>query len=404
MSRYTHHAEQFNLFDVVAEGHLLHPERLTTRQLYGHVAATTGLDVHARSAIGQAQVQRSPVERKVRWIQQTLKQLGLIAPVAGERGAWRLTASGKAQLSAAPPGQLMVACSTRLGLALWGNHEDVFSRLDVPITLCLTSPPYPLAKARAYGGPKAEEYVDFVCDALEPIVRNLRAGGSIALNISNDIFEPKSPARSLYRERLAIALYERLGLHKMDELIWENPSKPPGPTYWSSINRFHLTSTWEPVLWFTNNPVNVIADNRRVLVPHKPAQERLIARGGSSRQGHYGDGAYKLRNHSYGASTAGAIPRNILRYQHNCPDKTALAAAATQLGLPTHGATMPLALADFLVRYLSAPDDMIVDPFGGWLTTAKAAEQNGRRWIVTERMGEYALAGIERLRTSLGFV
>lgn len=388
---------QLNLFDAVTEAFCDSPDRLHTRDLYANVAGKTGRDMSCPVPIGSAGSPRSTDERSVRWIQQTLKQLGLVEPIPTERGAWRLTAAGKQKLTPAASGHLMLACSTRLGLAIWGNHKDVFSRLDLPITLCLTSPPYPLAKPRSYGGPTREEYVDFVCDALEPIVRNLRPGGSIALNISNDIFESKSPARSLYRERLAIALYERLGLHKMDELIWENPSKPPGPTYWSSLNRFHLTSTWEPVLWFTNDPVNVIADNRRVLVPHKPAQERLIARGGALRQARYGDGAYKLREHSYGAATAGAIPRNILRYQHNCPDKAAAVQFSLQNNLPVHGATMPLALADFLVRYLSDQDDLIVDPFSGWGTSAVAAERNQRRWITTELMGEYALVHAHRI-------
>jgi site-specific DNA-methyltransferase (cytosine-N4-specific) len=274
-------SKQLNLFDAVTDAFVASPNHVTTQSLYAKVAMSTGADIQSRLPIGSAQTLRNPAEREIRWIQQTLKQLGLAERIPSERGAWRLTATGKQKLTPAASGQLMLACSTRLGLAIWGNHQDVFSRLDLPITLCLTSPPYALAKPRAYGGPTREEYVDFVCDALEPIVRNLRPGGSIALNISNDIFEPKSPARSLYRERLAIALYERLGLHKMDELVWENPSKPPGPTYWSSIKRFHLTSTWEPVLWFSNDPVNVIADNRRVLVPHKPAQKSLIARGGS---------------------------------------------------------------------------------------------------------------------------
>jgi hypothetical protein len=168
-------------------------------------------------------------------------------------------------------------------------------------------------------------------------------------------------------------------------------------TNWSSIKRFHLTSTWEPVLWFTNDPVNVIADNRRVLVPHKPAQERLIARGGALRQARFGDGAYKLREHSYRAPTAGAIPRNILSYRHNCPDKAAAVKIALENGLPVHGATMPLALADFLVRYLSEPDDLVVDPFSGWGTTAVAAERNGRRWITAELMGEYAIVHAKRM-------
>jgi site-specific DNA-methyltransferase (cytosine-N4-specific) len=51
---------------------------------------------------------------------------------------------------------------------------------------------------------------------------------------------------------------------------------------------------------------------------------------------------------------------------------------------------MPLKLASTLVQFLTEPDDLVVDPFGGWMTTALAAENNGRRWIATERMAEYA--------------
>lgn len=400
----TSSSAQLELFGAVVNAFSRNPDFVQTKQLYADVENTTGRNLSQRCAIGRAAVLRSPGQRRVRWIQQTLKKLGLVEPVASSRGTWRLTPLGKQKLTAAAPRAVMIACSTDLGLALWSSHQDAFSCIDMPITLSLCSPPYPLANKRAYGGPTRDQYLDFICSALEPIVRKLRQGGSIVLNLSNEIFETKSPARSMYREHLVIALHERLGLHKMDDLVWENPCKPPGPTYWSSIHRYHLTATWESVLWMTNSPVDIIADNRRVLQPHTEAQRKLIARGGEGREASYGDGAYTLRPHSFGRKTHGRIPRNILRFAHNCPEKAELARFARAQELPVHGATMPLALADFLVRYLSAPDDLVVDPFGGWLTTAKAAEQNGRRWLVTELMREYVRVGIERLREAPGFV
>lgn len=45
---------------------------------------------------------------------------------------------------------------------------------------------------------------------------------------------------------------------------------------------------------------------------------------------------------------------------------------------------MPLKLAKFLVQYLSREDDLVVDPFGGWYTTRKVAEELGSRWIGSE--------------------
>ena len=57
---------------------------------------------------------------------------------------------------------------------------------------------------------------------------------------------------------------------------------------------------------------------------------------------------------------------------------------------------MPLALAKFLVEWLSRPGDLVVDPMAGTLTTAKAAEITGRRWLASELHLEYLLAGAYR--------
>ena len=192
-------------------------------------------------------------KREVRWIQQTLKKLGLLEN-AGKRGEWRLTARGRRGVTPAQPRQVLLGFSTALGIALWGSCSDVFSKLDEPVSLCLTSPPYPLARARAYGNPDEAQFVDWICTMLEPIVKSLMPGGSVVLNVSNDIFLKGSPARSLYRERMVLALHGRLGLFKMDELVWHNPCKPPGPMQWASKERFQLNVAWEPVYWCTGSP------------------------------------------------------------------------------------------------------------------------------------------------------
>ena len=64
---------------------------------------------------------------------------------------------------------------------------------------------------------------------------------------------------------------------------------------------------------------------------------------------------------------------------------------------------MPLSLASFLVEFLSAPDDLIADPFGGSFTSALAAARLGRRWISTEIMAEYVLGAANRFRDAHGF-
>lgn len=368
-------------------------------ELYEHVRAAAGVPaevMEARRPIGASGQQHSVAKRRVRWMQQTARRLGLLERVPGQRGAWRLTEEGKRRTGKASPGVALLAFSTDLGLAIWGSWESVFPRLDETISVCLTSPPFPLRKPRAYGNPPIHLYVEFIVKTLEPIVRNLADGGSIALNLSNDIFEQGLPSRDLYLERLTLALCDTYRLHKMDTLIWANLSKAPGPVRWASMTRQQLNVGWEPVLWLTNNPRNCFSDNRRILEPHTDRHRKLMARGGEQREAVNSDGAYRLHRGSYGRQTDGRIPRNVLMHGHRCAESQACNRFAAENGLQPHGAPMPLALADKLVRFLSRPGDLVVDPFGGRLTTGKAAEQNGRRWLCTELIADHLHSALPR--------
>lgn len=388
---------QFNLFDVesayATAGGGLSNEQLY-RALERNAGASSGSIDHQPKRLGVNEVKRA-----VRWHQQTLKQAGVIEKTGSLRGHWRLTDHGKIKLREHVGETAIIAFSSSLGCAIWGRCEDVFASIDVPITLCVTSPPYMLRASRAYGNVKGEQaYIDFIVASLEPIVRRLKPSGSIALNISNDIFEHKSPARSLYRERLVLALHERLGLHKMDELIWFNASKAPGPTYWASITRQQLNVGWESIYWFSPNPRECASNNRRVLQPHTERHRKYLESGVRDDK-EYGDGAYRRRATSYPPSS-GRIPKNVLEFGHSCSSQRAYKAHARASGLPAHGAPMPLKLAKFLVEFMSAEQDLVVDPFGGSLTVGLAAEQTNRRWISTEIMLDY----LEGAKSRFGLV
>lgn len=344
-----------------------------------------------RTPVGKSRAAHSVRTRQIRWWQQDLKAKGWLERVPHTRGRWRLTEPARKALTPQEAGRVMLGVSTELGVALWANAEDVFDRLDQPITLILTSPPYALARPRAYGNVRQEDYVEWLVEALSPLVRRLRPGGTLALNVSNDIFEAGSPARSLYRERLVIALCETLGLHKWDEFIWHNPCKAPGPLQWASRTQQQLNVAWEPVYIFTNNPRLCVASNRRVLQQHTERHLQFMSRGGETRDSVFSDGAYRVRPGAYSRVTPGRIARNLQTIPHRGNDPVLQRARkqAAEMGLPVHGAPMPLALADFMVRYLSEEGDLVVDPFGGWGTTGFAAEKHGRRWISTEKHLEY---------------
>jgi DNA modification methylase len=135
------------------------------------------------------------------------------------------------------------------------------------------------------------------------------------------------------------------------------------------------------------------ASNQRVLQPHTPQHLRLIQGGGEKRARVNSDGAYRIREGAFSTETAGRIPRNVLHFGHAESSQRKLQALARAKCLPAHGASMPLALAIFLVQYLSRPGDLVIDCFGGKLTTAKACEMLGRRWITSELMAEYVKVG-----------
>lgn len=399
--------QQLDLFSSVLHAYSADTAgKLTNQELFHRVAAHAGMPeekVRVRAPVGKSGELVNLFERKLRWIQQSLKSSGILSRVEGPRGVWELTKPAAKDLSSILPTVSVIGFSTDLGIAILGTCESVFSSIDSPISLVVTSPPYPLASQRRYGNPPEPVYVDWICKTLEPVIKNMVPGGSICLNISNDIFLPQSPARSMYCERLLLALNSRFGLELMDRLVWDNPQKPPGPFQYASKARTQLNVAYEPVYWLTNDPHKVRSNNRRVLQQHSEKHLALIRNGGENREGVYSDGAYRVRPGSFGAPTEGRIPKNILRYGHRCKEQSAYKKAARALGLPVHGAPMPSKLASFLINFLTEPGDLVADPFSGSFTTAAEAERLGRRWLATETMVEYVLGGSTRFTQAPGY-
>lgn len=403
----TERPKQLDLFAHVAKAYAItRASELTNEELYCRVASLAKVDgaqLNRAEPIGRAGRPHSVMKRKIRWYQQSLKHMGVLERVKGRRGVWRLTERGEKELHKPVSRVMLHAFSTELGVAVWSRSERALVDIGAPIALVITSPPYPLRRPRAYGNPSEQDYVDFVCKSLEPLVAQLLPGGSICLNISNDIFVPGSPSRSLYCERLIIALCDRLGLHLVDRIVWYNKSKPPGPVQWASVKRVQLNVAWEPILWFTNDPHRLRANNTRVLQPHTERHLRLMERGGEHRASSFADGAYRIRPGSFRNSTPGRIARNVLEIAHNCPSQKRYKAAARELGLPVHGAPQPLSLVRFFIEFLTEVGDLVADLWAGSFTGPLAAEQLGRRWYGREQILEYVRGSAERFRDANGF-
>lgn len=386
---------QLDLFSAVVQSYTQQPDMpLSNDALYDTVAQKAGISHESmaeRRVVGRS---RSPVnllKRKIRWHQQTLKHAGVIE-LTDQRGIWRLTddvRNGKPRPIA--DGMVVLGFSTDLGIAVIADCRSFFSRINEPLHLILTSPPYPLAKPRAYDNVDESRYVDWLCEILEPVVRLMAPGASLCLNVGNDVFMSGSPARSMYQERLLLALHDRFGLYKMDSLVWESP-KAPGPVQWASKRRVQLNATYEMVYWLTNDPSKVLSDNRRVLQPHTDEHLRFVRGGGVKTPKRFSDGAHSQRVGAFSQETPGRIPRNVLRYARTKADQDkAYREYCDAQQLVKHGASMPVGLADFLIRFLTDKGMCVADPFAGRLKTGLAAERLGRRWICTDIMADYVM-------------
>jgi hypothetical protein len=178
---------QLDLFSAVTHAYAEQSGPLTNKELYQRVAEVANLSEEVtklRARVGVAEVSRNLYERKLRWYQQSLKAAGILEQVPGQRSVWTLATKASKDLSRIDSKTALLGFSTELGLAVLGSCDTVFQNINSPITLVITSPPYPLANARKYGNPPEHLYVDWLCKVLEPVVKNLIPGGSICLNVS----------------------------------------------------------------------------------------------------------------------------------------------------------------------------------------------------------------------------
>jgi site-specific DNA-methyltransferase (cytosine-N4-specific) len=353
--------------------------------------------------VGKSGLERNTFHRKIRWGQQNLKFAGLIENLG--RGQWRVTKKGKTVLTETLTQKHLVAFSTDLGMAIWGNSANTFSNvIDEDIHLCVTSPPY-LDIQRSYGTHSdLDAYINFIISILEPIRARMVPGANLALNVTNDtVLKKRFGERSMYLEEMTLAIAKRLDFHLMDRLMWHAPDKSP-KGYQVTHKRTHLTSRYEPILWFCTAPEHCLADNRRVLSEYSEYMTRLIANGGESHNRLASDYTANSRKGGFSNDNGGCIPSNVLSFPTFCNQNRDTLKYARRLGLNTHGALYPQSLASFLIRWLAPNGGMVVDPFGGYSTTGAAAQEVGYRWITSELHWEYVRPALSRFTQCDGFV
>lgn len=334
---------------------------------------------------------------KIRLIQQRLKEKGLIEK-AENKGAWRVTGKGREKLTFAPHGGLKPYFETKNGIAFWGDSQLIPSLFPAQIDLIVTSPPYLLGKERSYGNIGMDEdiYVSNLLTAIESWLPCLTRSGSIVLNLGESI-KPGEGYQNLHREKLLIALHDKLGLKLIQKFQWYSPTKIPSG-HWTTKKRRDCVNVLEDFFWLSLNPKECKANNKNVLVEYSETQKKYMQsaiRKSGVRKKPSGQSAND--ESFYGKDHGGAIPSNLLMATPESAS-SAYSLYCKNNGLPRHNAMFNHLLPEFFIRYLTESGDCVFDPYFGSGNTGYAAEENDRHWIGGEIAKEHLDGAISRFK------
>ena len=286
------------------------------------------------------------------------------------------------------------AYRTSNGAAYIGDSLDLLEQLpDESVNLVITSPPFALLRKKSYGNKSQEEYVDWLMAFAEIVKRKLRDDGSFVLDLGG-AYERGSPTRSLYNFRVLIRFCDELGFVLAEDFYWFNPSKLPSPIEWVNKRKLRAKDSINTVWWFgktawpkanCSNVLTEYSDRMKKLLKdpegfYKPAKRP---------SGHDITDKFGTKNNG------GAIPSNLLQIP-NSESNGQYLASCKAVDAQRHPARFPAKLPQFFIRFLTDPDDLVVDIFAGSNTTGMVAEAEGRRWLAMEESPEYVASSAFR--------
>lgn len=241
-----------------------------------------------------------------------------------------------------------------------GDSEELLKELPAEcIDLVFTSPPYYNAKPEYAEYLSYEEYLLKMKKIIHECGRVLNEGRFFVINVSPVLIRRAS--RNEASKRIAVPFdFHRLfieeGFEFIDDIIWEKP---------------------EGAGWATGRGRRFAADRNPLQYKPVPVTEYVLV---------------------YRKKTDKLIDWLIRKH----PDQEAVKASKIEDGYDVtniwkltpahckeHPAIFPIELAEKVIKYYSFKNDVVLDPFGGTGTTAKAAIKLGRRFAIFEMDEKY---------------
>ncbi len=268
---------------------------------------------------------------------------------------------------------------TDLGKLVIGDCLKALSELpDGSVDLVVTSPPYD-GQPKYGNGERYDRdwYSGFFMEVAEQILRVLKPHGSFVLNYRS---KRHGDERGTLQYELIFWLRER-GFLFCEDFVWGKPSPPPG-----RFNRY-LKDAVEYCFQFAKTPQWQFFPENCLSPARWDAKDRerrrRLAHNFERVNAPSGQGRKRVQ-----AGPDMVRPSTLLYFEPEFSPNPV-----------RHPARFPIKLPSFFINLLTQPGQLVVDPFGGTGTTALAAEQLGRRWLVAELDPEYAKILPERFET-----
>ncbi|MEZ4708575.1 MAG: site-specific DNA-methyltransferase [Caldilineaceae bacterium] len=275
---------------------------------------------------------------------------------------------------------------TQFGAAFCGDAKCLLKELpDNSVNLVLTSPPFALQRQKEYGNKEQAEYIDWLSEFAVLVYHKLKEDGSFVLDLGG-AYQKGLPVRSLYNFRVLIRLCDEVGFHLAEDFYWYNPSKLPSPIEWVNKRKLRTKDSVNTVWWLSKtewpkaNVSNVLTEYSKRMKKLLEDPEKFYAAKKRPSGHDIGRGFDK--------DNGGAIPSNLLQIPNTESNGQYLQGCKT-VGVKGHPARFPAKLPEFFIRFLTDPNDLVVDIFAGSNTTGAVAENEGRRWLAFEERADY---------------
>lgn len=251
---------------------------------------------------------------------------------------------------------------------LLGDSATVLNRFPPQsIDLIITSPPYADNRKGPYHGFPIDRYVELFLPISKELKRVLKPEGSFILNIKERAVDGE---RQTYVLELILAL-KKQGWRWTEEYLWCKSNCYPGK--WP--NRFR--DSWERCLHFTvRKGFKIHQDN--VMVPvgdwAKTRLKNLSKTDKSRDESKVGSGFGKNISNWVGREMV--YPSNVLHLATECSNRE-------------HSAAFPVSLPEWFIKLLTDEGDVVLDPFMGSGTTARATINLSRHFVGIELSSQY---------------